>query len=288
MQLYILQQTGKLKKPMQGTLTNVKTEVDVNIPEFSDLKIEEEINNFRQRNNLSKLTRYEPLCALANLRVEEIKTDWSHKGFEERNQEIYTKYCNKGALICTSAGENLAKGDFIDEKGVVNGWENSPDHKENMMGDYNVQCVAVSGKFYVSLFAFTQDTEYLKQIKQRELNSRVTYDYQKVIFWEEQITLNKKYKDSWENGLDNHHYDKDKINKLLGIINDKIEISQNLWDGITNSKISNQDEIDLENKYWELANKSAKISKQLNEDAYKECLDDDIKEDICKQYKSTN
>jgi len=264
-QLYVLQQVGMLKTQMEGSLTNVTTQVNINKKEFNANLIEAEINNFRVKNNLNKLTRYEPLCELAKLRVNEIKTDWSHKGFELRNDEIYTNYCNKGALICTKAGENLAKGDFIDEKDVVLGWENSPDHKENMLTEYNVQCVEVSGTFYVSLFALTEDTNYLKKQQEQLLSTPVTYSYEKVVFWENQKELNIKYMNNWENGIENPHYDQNNVKKLLDIFQDKIDISYKLWDGFTNSKISNQESLDLENKYWELANKSAKISKELNE-----------------------
>ena len=146
---------------------------------------------------MNQLQKYNLLCNLAQIRVEEIKTDWSHEGFKAKNNEIYSKYCNENNIICTSVGENLAKGDFKNEADVVLSWENSPEHKQNMLGDYNVQCVAVSGTYYVSLFALTKDLDLIKKQMEDELKTNVIYNYQKVIFWEEQQKLNLDYIKNW-------------------------------------------------------------------------------------------
>jgi len=277
-----LQQVGKLKKQELGVLKDIAENVNVNEQAFSDVLIEKYINDFRKENKLNSVVRYDPLCALAKIRVQEIKTDWSHKGFETRSEKIYTDFCNKGNIICTAVGENLAKGDFSEEKDVVVGWENSPKHREAMLGEYNVQCVAVSGKYYVSLFAYTQD---LEELKQKELSSMVTYNYDIVIFWEKQKTLSENYKDNWERGKDNNQYNKGLIQELLSIFEERIKLAVKLWDGYTNTKITNQEAIDMENKYWELAEKSAKLSQELNDKAYNKCLSDGVKESICKGYK---
>jgi len=287
--LLYLQQIGNLRKPTNGILLNVANNINIQeeiFPkEFEEKTIESEINNFRKENRLGELTRYEPLCELAKIRVLEIKTDWSHEGFEKRNEEIYTRFCNKDPIVCTSAGENLAQGDFVDEKDLVQGWEESPGHKENMLGEYNVQCAAVSETYYVSLFAYTENTELIAQQEYEELHSRVEYDYEKVIFWEKQKTLNTSYVENWKGGYDNPHYRDEDIDKLVKALEDKVDVADELWDGYTNSKITVQESYELENTYWELANKSAKISKELNEKAYENCLDDGIEKDVCEKYK---
>lgn len=280
------QQNKKLENIIPGTLVNTLNESIVTGSKIDSNLVEQEINNFRKRNNKNELTQYEPLCKLAKIRVEEIKTDWSHNGFESRNEEIYTRFCNTNNIICTSAGENLAKGTFINAKEVVDEWEKSEGHKENMLDEYNVQCIAVSENHYVSLFAYTQDLEAIEKAKKEILETNVKYDYNKVVYWEEQQELNTNYLKSWESGKDNNHYEKKELDMLLKLLKEKLDISNELWDGYTNSKITNQQSQDLEIKYWEISNESAKLSKELNQMAYENCRADDIEESICKVYKN--
>lgn len=280
------QQNKKAEGVIPGMLTNTVNEAIVTWTKLDENLIEKEINNVRKENGRSELTKYEPLCELANLRVEEIKTDWSHNGFKNRNQEIYTRFCNQNDIICTSAGENLAKGSFKNEKEVAVEWFNSPEHKENMLGEYNVQCVAVSENHFVSLFAYTQDLKVIEQQQKEQLESNVTYDYSKVVFWEEQRSLNTKYLKSWKSGYDNPHYEKKDLDDMINLLEKKQDISDKLWDGYTNSKITNQEAEELETTYWNISAESSKLSKDLNEKAYDNCRYEDIEENICKIYKS--
>ena len=286
--LLYLQQAGVLKNPTNGGLIDLTTNTSItsSLDEgFDEGAIEKEINNFRIENGMWELVRYEPLCELARIRVSEIKTDWSHNGFENRNEEIYTRFCNKDPIVCTGAGENLAKGDFTDEKDLIKGWIESPEHKDNILGNYNAQCVAVSETYYVSLFAYTENMDLINQQKFNELNSKVMYRYEKVMFWEKQGILNNKYESSWKSGYDNPHYKKEDLDKLIQTFKNKQDIANKLWDGYTNSKITNQEANDLEIEYWNLANRSAKISIELNKDAYNKCVNEGIGKDICKGYK---
>jgi len=285
---YILndQQNKQQDGVIPGILMNTSNEAIITWSKLDENNIEAEINVIRKENEKNELTKYEPLCELAKIRVEEIKTDWSHKGFENRNEEIYTRFCNKNNIVCTSAGENLAKGSFKTEKEVAIEWFNSPEHKENMLGEYNVQCVAASENHFVSLFAYTQDLEVIEKANKELLESNVKYDYSKVIFWEEQKNLNEKYLNSWESGYKNTHYKKEDLDRIVKLLKEKKDIADKLWDGYTNSSVTNQVSEELETKYWELSSESSKLSKELNDNAYENCLNEGVEKSICKIYKS--
>jgi len=64
------------------------------------------VNGYRTRNGLSELLWYHPLCNYAKERSEEVKADWSHKGYREQAEGggIYSKWCPE----CLRTGENLA------------------------------------------------------------------------------------------------------------------------------------------------------------------------------------
>lgn len=277
---------GKLHTVKQGVLVKVSKDNFVERYELDELIIENEINKFRESNGLNTLERYDPLCDLAKVRVYEIKTDWSHDGFEKRSEDIYTRFCNRDPIVCTHAGENLAKGTFENEMDLIDGWANSEGHRENMLSNYNVQCVAASENHYVSLFAYTEDLDEIKKKQNEVLQKKVVYNYEKVIFWEQQRIDNEKYKNNWKSGLDNPHYNNSDVEELLDIFDEKINLAYKLWDGYTNSKISYANANDMENRYWNLANKSANLSKKLNMDAYDNCLEDDVEKSFCENYKN--
>lgn len=280
-QLYLAQQSGLLRLGQKGVLYNNSTKIDVSFKELDVLKIEEEINNYRLENNLNSLIRYPNLCKLAVERVTEIQTDWSHEGFKNRDDAIYVDYCNNDNLICTSAGENLAKGQFKSEEQLVLEWIKSPEHNKNMLSDYNVQCVAANNNHYVSLFAKTTDLEKLEAQEEAKLDRNIEYNYEKVIFWENQIINNNKYLDNWNDKDVNKYYNKDNINLLISELENKIEIATKLWDGITNQKISVRNEKLLEKQYLDSSNKASSLSKSINLDAYNKCSKDLKESDVC-------
>lgn len=89
----------------------------------------EQINSYRAENGLKALKSDPVLCDAANKRLNEIRTDWSHNGF---NADLCTK--------CSRVGEDLAKG-FDDKGKVVSAWIESPSHKEVILTpEYNYGC----------------------------------------------------------------------------------------------------------------------------------------------------
>lgn len=267
--LYLQQNNPKLSTNRLQTESNIIQEQTI---ELSSEDIENEINEFRKQNNLNTLTKYDPLCDLAKIRVYEIKDNWSHQGFEDRKDELNEKYCNTEKLTCLVSGENLAKGEFSSAKKLIEGWAASEGHRENMLGEYNVQCVASNDGYFVSLFAYT--TEDIPQTNtQIDPNQSVSYDFEKVRFWEKRKEEDKRYKDSWKKGYENPHYNTDLLDKLMNIFDRKIDIANTLWDGYTNSKITYQEAMDLQKDYWNLHNETVDVTNKLNEEAYDTCID---------------
>ena len=242
--------------------------------------VEQAINKYRAERGLNPLITYEPLCDLAKVRVYEIKTDWSHFGFEKRSGEnsgdgtLYKRFCDTDKLKCTFIGENLAR-DFTSTSSVLNAWKVSKGHNDNLLGDYNSQCVAIDGLYIASLFAKTN----LVQITNSNLgngNNLVSYNYEKVTFWEKRLAEDRGMEDSWSSARGKDIYTQSDVSELLSCIDRKIEIGLILWNGFTNSKITYNTANTLDTEYWGLNEKTAKLSKDLNEEGkennYKNCI----------------
>lgn len=109
--------------------------------------VEESTNKWRESNGEKPLKHLDLLCGLANARVEEIKTDWSHDGLDKR-KPILRSYINYSKF-----GENLAK-DFKTPKEIINSWDLSPGHRENLSDPtYTHTCVATDGNYVVQIYA---------------------------------------------------------------------------------------------------------------------------------------
>jgi uncharacterized protein YkwD len=103
------------------------------------------IQDWRIQNGLKEYKESSLLCKIASLRLEEIKTDWSHDGFYKM-----ASYC--GTMKCT-LGENLARG-FASSKDTLNGWLNSPTHKKNLETKFEYTCLETDGNYVVQIFGF--------------------------------------------------------------------------------------------------------------------------------------
>lgn len=104
--------------------------------------IENLVNDYREENGLPRLIHDPELCKLAEVRAEEIKTDWSHAGFEER----------WGTFEYSVFGENLGSG-FLTERAFINAWKKSKSHNAGMLDtEVDRTCVATSGSYAVQLF----------------------------------------------------------------------------------------------------------------------------------------
>jgi len=98
---------------------------------ISPLAVHNQVNDYRIENKLQPLVFNKSLCKVAEVRANQIQTDWSHKSFFKEVKKI--KYAQ--------AGENLAK-DFNNEEDLVNAWINSKAHRQNLLRPYTRHCIA--------------------------------------------------------------------------------------------------------------------------------------------------
>lgn len=108
-------------------------------------KVEMLINEYRESNGMSTLSRLEALCDIAVIRLRDSKLDWSHDGF-------FTMASSNKYWGFSRVGENLGK-DHVDERHLVDTWLNSLKHKENLDYPYAYSCVKCGEGYCVQIFA---------------------------------------------------------------------------------------------------------------------------------------
>lgn len=99
------------------------------------------INQYRQNKKLNLLQLDSSLSAIAlqhSVNMANKKVAFGHDGFEERMQVITTIFSDMKA-----SAENVAYGKLSAEA-VVKGWINSPHHKKNIEGNYNLTGIGVA------------------------------------------------------------------------------------------------------------------------------------------------
>lgn len=105
------------------------------------------VNDYRTKHGLSRLILDKRLCVFVDERLEEIHTDFSHAGFELRGDDGSFDFLQYKGL-----GENLFYANYGDETTAIEGWHNSPGHRENMQGDWTHACSKLVDGYGVSLF----------------------------------------------------------------------------------------------------------------------------------------
>ena len=289
--LSVIALTVVLSGPSTAVVTN---NTDTSIQPFqpkdllTEVSIENAINDYRIQNGKNRLDKHDPLCDLAKIRVYEIKSDWSHQGFESRKDgDLFARFCNTEKLDCLGIGENLAM-NFNTVSDVMNGWINSEGHRENMLGDYNVQCVAVDNGYITSMFAKVEDIKKSQAIyKQADNNnSKVTYNYEMVKEWEGILKNDENAKDNWEGGLDSENYESKSVASIVQDLNEKVQIARKVIDGVTNSNITNKELDDLISRHNKLFNDIESKAKKANAEAYENCKEswEELEEDYGQDY----
>ena len=106
------------------------------------------VNDYRRKNGLNDLLWYHPLCEYAKARSQQIEGAWSHEGYLKEATEgtLYISICPE----CGRTGENLAR-DYNSEEAALQGWINSPSHKNNLDEDWNWGCAMYYSNNYVSI-----------------------------------------------------------------------------------------------------------------------------------------
>jgi len=110
------------------------------------------INKHRTGKGLNALTAHAAMATVAaehSSNMAKRKTAFGHDGFDARVKKISA---STGTLKAWA--ENVARGQ-ISAKEVVNGWLNSPGHRKNIEGNYNLTGIGVVAGKNGELF-FTQ------------------------------------------------------------------------------------------------------------------------------------
>ncbi len=90
------------------------------------------VNTVREQNGLPSLMMNEKLIVAARLKAEDMKNNeyWAH--INPKTNDTGWTFIQRTGYHYTKAGENLAK-DYQSVNGVIQGWLNSPKHKNVML-----------------------------------------------------------------------------------------------------------------------------------------------------------
>lgn len=112
---------------------------------FSEDRLFDLVQNWRQSKGLPTYKKSERLCGVADRRLEDVEKDFTHDKFfisNESNNWYGYHYL----------GENLIKGMFS-EQASLNGWLRSPKHLENLENKiFTESCIRCSGSTCVHIF----------------------------------------------------------------------------------------------------------------------------------------
>lgn len=120
------------------------------------INIVKETNQFRKSKGLPALISRKELDVLAenhSVDMAKKRVEFGHAGFKERS--VKAKQTLKG--MTGNFAENVAYGP-TSAKEVVKGWENSPGHRKNMLGNYKYIGIGISADkngrlYYTQIFA---------------------------------------------------------------------------------------------------------------------------------------
>lgn len=110
------------------------------IPTFSSLT--EAVNNFRQNQGKVSLKTNTELCLAARSRAEKVGSNLTHDGYQEALKTIPH----------SGSGENLWWGTKVSITAIIEAWNGSEGHRQNMLGDWSAGCGEVVGNTAVFLF----------------------------------------------------------------------------------------------------------------------------------------
>lgn len=129
-----------IPSPTKAVIKTVSKTPTQTAPATGDLLTQ--VNNFRAGKGLAPLSAHSDVCFFANLRAQEIVTNFNHDGFSNRissNSLPYKSY--------SSVAENIAMNP--NSQNVVQSWINSSGHNANMSKDVPYGCVVGVGNYYV-------------------------------------------------------------------------------------------------------------------------------------------
>lgn len=130
--------------------------ISATVPPYDILN---DINQYRAEKGLGKLEKSVVVCGLAAIRVQQIKTDFSHKQFQPEINKIPVKGIFHENLAIVGVGSGTRKDDYT---WVVPAWKKSKmGHNEAMLiKDMTLGCVVGSDGAYV-FEGYIKDNSYL-------------------------------------------------------------------------------------------------------------------------------
>jgi uncharacterized protein YkwD len=93
------------------------------------------VNTYRQQHGLGTLATRDDLCSVAARRLNEIGTNFSHDGWERAYEGV----------SFSGIAENIWEGSSGGVADVVATWDESPSHKQAMVGSWEFGCGAMGG-----------------------------------------------------------------------------------------------------------------------------------------------
>lgn len=133
---------GSAKNPLSQI-----TSEPVATPLISQEKLWSLVQQWRAGSNRTQYKESAYTCSLADVRVKQIQTNYSHEGLAELVQTPKFK-----PTPGNSAQENIAAGNSS-EIYEINAWLNSPDHRETLEKPYPYSCLRCENNFCVQVFA---------------------------------------------------------------------------------------------------------------------------------------
>lgn len=119
-----------------------KTSTFIPLKQINEQKLFDLIQKYRYENYLPTYKKSDFLCKIADQRLQQIKTDFTHTIF------FNSHFCDN----CTIS-ENLARR-FYDEQVLLNAWLNSPSHSKILKVPYTYSCLKTDGNNTIQIFGY--------------------------------------------------------------------------------------------------------------------------------------
>lgn len=127
--------------------TSVPTRALMPTPKpFSADKLFQLVNEWRIKEDYQPYKKSEFACNIADIRLSEVKINWSHDGFHA------DRFCNSECTL----GENLIRGYVYNEQEpeALKGWLNSSSHRANLEDNYTHSCIKCYSGICVHIFSY--------------------------------------------------------------------------------------------------------------------------------------
>jgi hypothetical protein len=131
-----------VKKEMQKQDQSASLPTPLVVKEIEKEKLWSLVQEWRVENQKTKYVENSRLCRYAKTRLDQLKTDYSHRLFLKEVRNYFPT---------EDVAENISEG-YLNEKMILNAWLSSASHEANLKKDYTYSCIATDGNYVVHLF----------------------------------------------------------------------------------------------------------------------------------------